>query len=147
MDKLIEQLEHTATLWSDMIKQMPITTVSLAPLVKTWSGIIEEQIEFYSREMNIKLKQFKTRPFWNDNITPAQAMESMSEAEDFLTTELEELAKKSSLCQTFDFPLLVKAAKECAEEMVKDLSEMKKVWKACQLLCTPCSISYICAYS
>ena len=130
MDKLIEQLEHTATLWSDMIRQMPLTTVSLAPLVKTWSGIIEEQIEFYSREMNIKLKQFKTRPFWNDNITPAQAMESMSEAEVFLTIELEELAKKSSLCQTFDFPLLVKAAKECAEEMVRDLSEMKKVWIA-----------------
>ena len=130
MDKMIEQLEHTATLWTDVVKQMPITTVSLVPLVKTWSGIIEEQIDNYSREMNMKLKQFKTRPFWSDEITPAEAMESMNKAEEFLTAELEELAKKTSLCQTFDFPILVKAAKECADEMVKDLSEMKKVWTA-----------------
>ena len=128
MDKMIEQLEHTATLWTDVVKQMPITTVSLVPLVKTWSGIIEEQIDTYSKEMSLKLKQFKTRPFWEDNITPAQAMESMAEAEKFLSLELEELTKKTGLCQTFDFPLLVKAAKECADEMVLDLSEMKKVW-------------------
>ena len=128
MDKMIEQLEHTATLWTDVVKQMPLTTVSLVPLVKTWSGIIEEQIDTYSKEMSLKLKQFKTRPFWEDNITPAQAMESMAEAEKFLAAELEELTKKTGLCQTFDFPLLVKAAKECADEMVLDLSEMKKVW-------------------
>ena len=128
MDKMIEQLEHTATLWTDVMRQMPITTISLVPLVKTWSGIIEEQIDAYSREMSTKLKLFKTRPFWNSNITPTEARSSMYEAEKFLQAELEELTKKTGLCQTFDFPLLVKAAKECADEMVLDLGEMMKVW-------------------
>jgi hypothetical protein len=73
MDKMIEQLEHTNTLWTDVVKQMPITTTSLVPLVKNWSGIIEGQIDTYSKEMSMKLKQFKTRPFWLDDITPEEA--------------------------------------------------------------------------
>jgi hypothetical protein len=111
MDKMIEQLEHTNTLWTDVVKQMPITTTSLVPLVKNWSGIIEGQIDTYSKEMSQKLKQFKTRPFWLDNITPEEARASMDEAEKFLVVELEELTKKTGLCQTFDFPLLVKVSK------------------------------------
>jgi dynein heavy chain, axonemal len=128
MDKMIEQLEHTATLWTDVVKQMPLTTISLLPLVKTWSGIIEEQLDAYSKEMRCKLKQFKACSFWDSDITPEQARASMAEAEKQLQAELEELAKKTGLCETFDFPHLVKAAKECVDEMVLDLHEMVKVW-------------------
>ena len=36
--------------------------------------------------------------------------QNMAEAEKFLATELEELTRKTGLCQTFDFPHLVKGS-------------------------------------
>ena len=125
---MIEQLDHTASLWSDVVKQAPLTQQTIVPLVKTWSVQISEQIETYGKEMATKLKDFKKRPFWEDNLTPEEAGKAMEEAEKALADETAELAKKTQLCATFDFPHLVKTAKECVDEMVLDLQEMKKVW-------------------
>lgn len=128
MDKMIETLDHTATLWTDVVRLMPVVITNLAPLVKTWSSIIEEQMDAYSREMSMKLKQFKTRSLWGGDLTPAQARVAIRDADAFLQIEHEELLKKTGMCQTFDFPLLVRAAKESADEMTQDLQEMTKLW-------------------
>jgi len=113
---------------------MPVTTNSIVPLVKTWSTIIEEQIEAYSKEMAQKLKDFKTRTFWEDNLTPAEATASMAEAEKFLADELKVLSEKTNLVKTFDFPQLVKGATECFDEMQTDLKEMQKLWQVLDTL-------------
>jgi dynein heavy chain, axonemal len=128
VDKLVAELDVAANLWTDVVKQSPLTANSIVPLVKTWSVQISEQIEAYSKEMSNKLKAFKTRRFWADDLTPAEAQEAITEAEKFLQAETEELAKKTSLCKTFDFPHLVKSAKEVVDEMTQDLTEMKKLW-------------------
>jgi dynein heavy chain len=133
-DKMIEQIENAASLWTDVIKQAPLTTNSIVPLVKTWSGIIEDQIDAYSKEMAQKLKDFKTRPFWNETITPVEARKTMNDASKFLKVELDHLATKSQLCQTFDFPHLVKTANECVEEMKLDLVESQKMWDVSEAL-------------
>lgn len=128
MDKMIEQIENVSSLWSDVCKQSPLTSNSIVPLVKTWSGIIEDQIEAYNKDMSVKLKDFKTRPFWNDNITPTEARKAMNEATKFLKVEQDTLASKTHLCKTFDFPQLVKTATECVDEMNTDLNESQKLW-------------------
>ena len=107
VDKMIEQLDHTASLWSDVVKQAPLTQQTIVPLVKTWSVQISEQIETYGKEMATKLKDFKKRAFWEDNLTPEEAAKAMEEAEKALADETAELAKKTQLCATFDFPHLV----------------------------------------
>ena len=104
---MIEQLDHTASLWSDVVKQAPLTQQTIVPLVKTWSVQISEQIETYGKEMATKLKDFKKRAFWEDNLTPEEAAKAMEEAEKALADETAELAKKTQLCATFDFPHLV----------------------------------------
>jgi dynein heavy chain len=128
MDKMIEQLDNSASLWVDVIKHVPVTTQAIVPLVKTWSTIIEEQIDAYNREMTTKLKDFKTRSFWSDEISPKDAIISIGEAERFLLVESEELIKKTQLVRTFDFPHLIKTGNDCFEEMTSDLTEIKKLW-------------------
>jgi dynein heavy chain len=134
MDKLIEQLDNSSSLWTDVCKQAPITTNSIVPLVKTWSSIIEEQIEGYNKEMSQKLKDFKTRAFWNDTLTPAEARKAMNEATRFLKTETDTLSSKTHLCKTFDFPQLVKVATECVDEMNTDLTESQRLWDVTESL-------------
>ena len=129
MDKMLEQIDNVASLWADCVKQVPLTTNSIVPLVKNWSGIIEEQIDAYSKEMQQKLKDFKNRPFWNDDITPGEAKRAMIDAGKFLHKEQDQFTTQSQLCQTFDFPHLVKAANECMEEMKLDLAESQKLWE------------------
>jgi dynein heavy chain len=102
--------------------------------VKTWSGIIEEQIDTYSKEMAQKLKDFKARTFWGDNLTPTEARKSMNDAAKFLKIETTELSNKKQLCQTFDFPHLVKNATEYVDEMNTDLNESQKLWNVTENL-------------
>jgi hypothetical protein len=83
MEKMIDQIDNATFLWADVIKQTPITQNSIIPLEKTWTGIIEEQIDQYSKEMQQKLKEFKTRTFWNDDLTPVEARKAMMEASKF----------------------------------------------------------------
>lgn len=54
--------------------------------------------------MVTKLKDFKTRKFWKDNITCAEAAVAMSEAEKFLHSEKTNLNNKLQTCQIFEFP-------------------------------------------
>lgn len=134
MDKMIEQIDNAMSLWVDVCRQAPATSNSIVPLVKTWSGIIEEQIETYNKEMQQKLKDFKTRPFWADNITPTEARKAMSDAAKFLRVEQDNLGVKTQLCRTFDFPQLVKVAKESVDEISTDLSESQKMWDVTEAL-------------
>ena len=128
MEKMIEQIDNASSLWADVIKQVPVCVNSIVPLVKTWTGIIEEQIDTYSKEMAQKLKDFKTRAFWKDDLTPVDARKAMADATKFLKTEQDMLVNKTNLCRTFDFPHLVKAATECCAEMNEDLAECEKMW-------------------
>ena len=134
MEKMIEQIDNVSSLWADVTKQVPQTTNSIVPLVKTWSGIIEEQIESYNKEMQQKLKDFKHRPFWNETVTPTEARKTMNDAAKFLRVEQDTLIQKTQLCKTFDFPQLVKVASECMEEMNTDLTEMQKFWDVYETL-------------
>eukprot|EP01041_Mallomonas_annulata_P001785 gene1785-3464_t len=127
-DKSLEQLENSVTLWNDLIKQVPMTSHQIIPLVKVWSANIEEQIESYSIQMAQKLKEFKTLLFWENEITPTQAQDALAEATKYLNVEREELNKKTHLCKTFDFPQLMKTSTDCVEEMTTDVVEMKKLW-------------------
>ena len=72
MDKMLEQLDATVGYWNDTIRHIPITTHSIIPLTKIWSSNIEEQIDVYTKDIQQKAKDFKTRVFWDDNITPTQ---------------------------------------------------------------------------
>lgn len=134
VDKMIEQIENASALWLDVCKQTPITSTSIVPFVKTWSGIIEEQIETYNKEMQQKLKDFKVRTFWNDTLTPVEARKSMNDATKFLKVEQEQLTTKTHLCKTFDFPQLVKPAIEYMDEMNFDLQECQKMWDCIESL-------------
>jgi len=130
MDKMIEQLDNSAALWSDVTKQVPTTTNAIVPLTKIWSVNIEGDIEKYNTDMAQKLKDFKVRVFWNDDITVAEAMKAMDDASKFLATESAELQKQTGLVRTFDFPHLIKSSTDCVDEMNQDLAEMKKLWQA-----------------
>ncbi len=88
----------------------------------------------YSKELGQKLKDFKNRTFWNDTLTPVEARKSMNDAAKFMKVEMDQLAIKSQLCQTFDFPHLVKSANECVEEMKVDLAESQKMWDVVEVL-------------
>jgi dynein heavy chain len=128
MDKMIEQLNNSQQLWTDVNKQVPITSYSLVPLTKTWSSIVEEEIAQYNNAMGEKLKEFKKRSFWGD-ITDSEAKKSLAETVDFLKAEKDLLAKKKSLTETFEFPHLIKAAVDVADEMTQDIEEMTKLWQ------------------
>lgn len=58
----------------------------------------------------------------------------MKEAARILKNEQENLAQKTNLCKTFDFPHLVKASTECCAEMAEDLQEMEKMWNVAETL-------------
>ena len=135
-EKMLDQLEHSASLWVDTIRQIPSTTTSLVPLVKTWSSIIETQIDGYNKNNAEYLKSFKALEFWSADISPAQARSALASAAKKLKADKEELAKKTSLCQTFDFPQLVKPSKELIEEMTLDLNEVTKLWEVMEGLLT-----------
>jgi hypothetical protein len=73
MDKLIESVENSASLWADVSKQIPITSASIVPLTKTWSVTIESEMEAYCKETIQKLKESKNNAYWKDDLTPADA--------------------------------------------------------------------------
>lgn len=128
-EKMLKQLESSSSLWHDVVKQVPLTTTSLVPLVKTWSTIIETQIDAYNKANAEALAAFKLMDFWSDQITPEAARKSLVAANKKLKNDHDELQKKISLCQTFDFPQLVKPSIEIIEEMTQDLSEVSKLWE------------------
>jgi len=128
MDKIMEQLDNSSSLWADVSKQTPLTANSIVPFTKIWSANIETQIEQYNVEMAEKLKKFKTMGFWEDEIGLEGARKSLSEANRILNKESELLAQKTGLCRTFDFPHLVKKAQEIMSEMQLNVEEMKKLW-------------------
>lgn len=134
MDRLLEQLEGAAAQWKDTVKQAPAVQQSIAPLVKTWSSIMEEQIEEYCKSMQAKSKVFKTRAFYDDKVSVIEAIASIAEGEKFLHGELEELQKKTLLVTTFEFPHLIKGAKDCADDLNTELAEMKVLWQTAQQL-------------
>jgi len=129
MDKMIEQLDNASNLWVDVIKQMPITSYSIIPVTKIWTGIIEDQMDTYNKEMVQKLKDFKTRSFWNDDVSVDAAFSAMDDAHKFALSELDDYNRKFSQCNTFEFPQIVKASKDIVDEMQKDLVEMKRFWE------------------
>lgn len=129
MDRLLEQLDTANTQWKDTTKQAPIVQNSISPLVKSWSPVIEEQIEEYCKLMQVKAKEFKTRPFYNDKVSIQDAVAAIAEGEKFLNSELEELQKKTLLVSTFEFPYLIKAAKDCTDDLSMELAEMKVLWQ------------------
>ena len=63
-----------------------------------------------------------------------EARKSMNDATKFMKVEMDQLAIKTQLCQTFDFPHLVKSANECVEEMKVDLAESQKMWDVVEVL-------------
>ena len=128
-EKMLEQLELSSSLWLDVVKQVPMTSSALVPLVKTWSTIIENQIDAYNKANAEALALFKTMNFWSDGISPDVARKSLMAANKKLKTDREELQKKISLCQTFDFPQLVKPSIEIIDEMTQDLNEVSKLWE------------------
>jgi dynein heavy chain, axonemal len=128
MDKMIEQLKNASVLWSDVQRQIPLTNNAIMPLTKVWSATLSEQMESYCKDMTNKLKEFKFRPFWKDTSSSIDARQAMKEADKFLSTERTNLALKSQICSTFDFPNLVNVGKDAFNEMISDLDEMKNFW-------------------
>ena len=128
MDKMIEQVENVKALWADVIKQAPMTANIIMPVTKHWSDIVETQMETYTKETAQKLKDFKLLQFWSDDISIDAARKALADAEKFLATETATLNQQKSVCQTFEFPQLVKVSIESVDEMTQDLTEMKKLW-------------------
>jgi dynein heavy chain len=128
MDKMIEQLDNAESLWADTLKQVPVTSNSIVPFVKIWSSNIEDQIENYNKDMSEKLKSFKKLTFWDDETGIEASRESIKAAAGKLAEQKKELKAKRSLCETFDFPHLVKTANDIVDEMAFDLVEIGRVW-------------------
>lgn len=130
-DKLIEQVSGLKSGWSEVIRQIPLTSNSIAPLTKIWAANVSEQMDLYCKEMVTKLREFKNRNFWKDSVTIAEAKSAMQEADKFLAKETAILTTHSQTCKIFEFPLHVKVAHESMEEMKSDLNEMKLFWDVC----------------
>lgn len=136
MDKQLEALELSSSLWADVSKQVPLTGNAIIPLTKNWSVIIEQEVEEYCKIMQQKLKDSKTAMFWDDSLTVEQARTALAEAATKLSAEKDALAQKASLTKTFEFPQLVKSAVEVVDEMILDITEMGKVWDVIEGLTT-----------
>jgi dynein heavy chain, axonemal len=134
MDKLLEQLENSATLWSDVTKQAPITSSQIIPVTKVWSSNIENQIEDYNKAMEVKNKEFKNLEFWKDGISVSEARVAMNSAKKQVAKERAQLEIKYALCRTFDFPQLIRPAINLVEEMEVDLKEMEELWNVTETL-------------
>ena len=63
----------------------------LAPLVKSWSSVVEEQIEEYCKRTVLVAKDFKTRPFYEDSVTVQEANAAIEEGEKYKGTLQETL--------------------------------------------------------
>jgi dynein heavy chain len=97
--------------------------------MKSWSSVVEEQIEEYRKSMQVKAKEFKTRSFYDDKLSVQEATVAIAEAEKYLSKEWEELQKKTLLVTTFEFPYLIKSAKDCVDDLRTELAEMKVLWQ------------------
>jgi predicted DNA-binding protein len=107
---------------------VPITSNQIVPLTKIWSANVEEQIETYTKEMSDKLKTFKKRKFWMDDVDISDARKDMKDAGKFIEKEKKLFDQKLSLCHTFEFPHIIKQANETLDEMKLDLVEVARVW-------------------
>jgi len=128
MDKMIDALENSSSLWADVTKQAPLTANSIVPFTKVWSANVEAEIDAYCKGVAEKLKESKKGAYWKDDLRAPEARQKIADATKKLNEEKATLLQKQSLCQNFEFPQLVKTAIECIDEMSLDLTEVVKVW-------------------
>jgi dynein heavy chain len=126
--KMLEQVSNVKGIWNDVLKQHPMTTNAIVPTTKTWSGIVEQQIEEYAADLAEKAEAFKELPFWGDKVDIVEARKNMKQARKTLDQYQTTLAEKKSLCTTFEFPKLVKEPTAQIAEMELFLSKMQDVW-------------------
>jgi dynein heavy chain len=126
--KMLEQVDNVKKIWADVIKQHPMTVNAIVPTTKTWSTVVEGQIEEYVEDMEKKTKEFKKMPFWGDEVTVEEARTDMKKARTTLKKYQQTMNEKGALCETFEFPQLMKAPKAEMAEMAQGLDEMEKLW-------------------
>ena len=61
-----------------------MTTNAIVPTTKTWSGIVEQQIEEYAADLAEKAEAFKELPFWGDKVDIVEARKNMKQARKLL---------------------------------------------------------------
>eukprot|EP01035_Chromulina_nebulosa_P018310 gene18310-23996_t len=130
MDKMIEQVNNVMSLWVDVNRQIPLTNNAIMPLTKVWSGIIQEQIESYNKDILQKQKDFKTRSFWDDQITYQEALNHINDAEKFLSNEINVLNNKTQKIKWNEINSDV--LDEEAKNQVKNLKNCNKNIKWCK---------------
>jgi dynein heavy chain len=128
--KILDQLENAATLYADVTKQVPVTSNQIVPFTKVWAVTIESEIEQYCKNVAQNLKDSKKKDIYMAEQTPAEARKRLVKANEECTEAKKLLSEKKSLCNTFEFPELVKQATIDIEEMTQDFHEIGKVWDA-----------------
>ena len=128
VDKILDTLDNSASMWADVKKQVPVTVNTLVPHVKNWTGVISKRIEEYNVQMAEKLKDFRKLKFWGDDIDVSDARAAMISADNLVQEQRDVLNAQTSLCNTFDFPELIIPSRNIVDEMTSDMVEVKKVW-------------------
>ncbi|CAB1113053.1 unnamed protein product [Ectocarpus sp. CCAP 1310/34] len=136
VDRLLDTLDHAATVWTDVKSQAPTTQQNLVPLTKLWSEKTEEEIEVYQGLVKQQLKEFKVRPFWEFECGAEEGRKALGEAEDALAKERKKLDAATHLCALFEFPDAIKESQRMIADMESNCKLMYKVWDVCEELQT-----------
>jgi dynein heavy chain len=131
VDKLIDALDHVGGqngLWVDLLRQVPLTTQTIARPTKHWTEQIRLSMDTYKEEMKAKLKEFKKRPFWVAETGYENSVTALDEASTWLHQQRRQLEENLKLCETFEFPTYIQECEDTIQSMGQDIEKMRFLW-------------------
>jgi len=140
LEKLMKDLDTASNLWSNTKTMAPLSANRIESIDKIWVEKTKFKIEAYERELKDKLEDFRKLQFWTytdssgTNNTTEAAMNSIQEAEKDLMSEMRILDENSYLCALFHLDGHIDESKSIADEMKRDLKEMRNLWNASEEL-------------
>jgi dynein heavy chain len=140
VEKVIKNLESTATSWLNMKMAVPVANERISSVETFWAEKTKFKIETYSKDLQEKLKVFRRLQFWSysneegERLSEDEINNSISEAQVTLNKEIRLLEENKYLCDIFEMSDLIIASQDIVEQMKIDIEEMKHLWKVSKSL-------------
>jgi dynein heavy chain, axonemal len=130
VEKLTKQLDDARTTWESCKKQMPMTRIGIAPLVKHHGAETKHAIEAYETKLGQYFQEVDSKSaYWDFKTGPDGATSSIAERREAQKQERKRLDRMLHLARTFDFPQLMEPSIELMKSIDDETNTVEQMWK------------------
>jgi len=128
-ERTIRKLDGAESSWADAKRQLPMTKIGIAPLVKKHAAVTKDKIEEYTQQMEKWAVEQKSLPFWDYKTGADSAEDEIAAAHRAQRGTTLETQRMLHLAKTFEFPHLMERSLEIEDITESERDIAKELWQ------------------